>query len=105
MIDVDDIDGALRMVDTFEAPPLTVAQRAGLAFAVVRACGLVVPPPVPAVELRLRGRRHTLARDRRAVRHHYDVGNDFFALFLDRSMTYSCAYFGWGADARGGPGG
>jgi cyclopropane-fatty-acyl-phospholipid synthase len=31
------------------------------------------------------------------VRHHYDVGNEFFALFLDRSMTYSCAYFKGGA--------
>jgi cyclopropane-fatty-acyl-phospholipid synthase len=47
--------------------------------------------------LRLRGERHTLSRDRRAVRHHYDVGNDFFALFLDASMTYSCAYFSGGA--------
>ena len=27
------------------------------------------------------------------MRHHYDVGNDFFALFLDDSMTYSCAFF------------
>jgi cyclopropane-fatty-acyl-phospholipid synthase len=27
------------------------------------------------------------------VRHHYDVGNEFFALFLDRSLTYSCARF------------
>jgi cyclopropane-fatty-acyl-phospholipid synthase len=97
MIEVDDLDGALRMVDEFEPPPLTVAQRVGLAIALVRSCGLVVPPPVPETELRLRGARHTIARDRRAVRHHYDVGNDFFALFLDRSMTYSCAYFRGGA--------
>jgi cyclopropane-fatty-acyl-phospholipid synthase len=27
------------------------------------------------------------------VRHHYDVSNEFFALFLDESMTYSCAFF------------
>lgn len=27
------------------------------------------------------------------VQAHYDLCNDFFALFLDRSMTYSCAYF------------
>ncbi|MGH2942938.1 MAG: class I SAM-dependent methyltransferase, partial [Solirubrobacteraceae bacterium] len=38
-------------------------------------------------------RRHSVARDARAVRHHYDVSNEFFALFLDRSMTYSCAIF------------
>jgi cyclopropane-fatty-acyl-phospholipid synthase len=97
MIEVDDLEAALRMVDTFEPPPLSLAQRASLAVAVIRACGLVVPPPPPKAELRLRGARHTIARDRRAVRHHYDVGNDFFALFLDRSMTYSCAYFSGGA--------
>jgi cyclopropane-fatty-acyl-phospholipid synthase len=98
MIEVDDLDGALRMFDEFEAPPLTIAQRAGLAIALIRACGLVVPPPAPETELRLRGQRHTIARDRRAVRHHYDAGNEFFALFLDSSMTYSCAYFSGGAD-------
>ena len=97
MIEVDDLDGALRMVDEFEAPPLTIAQRASLAIALIRACELVVPPRSPTAELRLRGTRHTITRDRRAVRHHYDVGNEFFALFLDRSMTYSCAYFRGGA--------
>ncbi len=98
MLDVDDLEAALRMVDEFEPPPLTVAQRVGLAVAVVRACGLVVPPSPPAAELRLRGQRHTVGRDRAAVRHHYDVGNEFFALFLDRSMTYSCAYWAAGAE-------
>ena len=39
------------------------------------------------------GRRHTIGRDARAVRHHYDVSNEFFALFLDDSMTYWCAIF------------
>ena len=89
---------ALRMVDEFEPPELSLGQQVSLAVAVIRACGLVVPPPVPATELRLRGQRHTIGRDRRAVRHHYDVGNEFFALFLDRSMTYSCAYFAGGAE-------
>jgi cyclopropane-fatty-acyl-phospholipid synthase len=97
MLDVDDMDAGLRMVDEFEPPDLTLRQRATLALAVIRACGLVLPPPVPAAELRLRGQRHTIGRDRQAVRHHYDVGNEFFALFLDPSMTYSCAYFAGGA--------
>jgi cyclopropane-fatty-acyl-phospholipid synthase len=97
MIEVDDLEAALLMVDTFEPPPLTIGQQAGLALAVLRACGLVAPPPIPKTELRLRGARHTMARDRRAVQHHYDVGNEFFALFLDRSMTYSCAYWQGGA--------
>ena len=37
--------------------------------------------------------RHTRLFDRKAVRHHYDVGDDFFALWLDRRRVYSCAYF------------
>ena len=36
---------------------------------------------------------HTRRFDRRAIRHHYDVGDDFFALWLDRRRVYSCAYF------------
>ena len=97
LIEVDDLEGALQIVDTFEPPRLSLRQQAALGVALVRACGIVVPPRPPSIELRLRGERHTLARDRRAVRHHYDAGNDFFALFLDDSMTYSCALFSRGA--------
>ena len=97
LLEVDDLDGALRVVDQFEPPPLSLRQKLLLGRSLVRACGLTLPPRPPATELRLRGERHTLARDRRAVRHHYDVGNDFFALFLDASMTYSCACFSRGA--------
>ena len=39
------------------------------------------------------GKIHTLERDRRSVTYHYDVSNDFFGLWLDRRMVYSCAYF------------
>jgi cyclopropane-fatty-acyl-phospholipid synthase len=97
LIETDSIEGALRVVDTFEPPPLWPKQMLGLGAAVVRACGLVRPPGRPASELRLTGERHTIGRDRRAVSYHYDAGNDFFALFLDPSMTYSCAYFRDGA--------
>ena len=97
LIDVDDIDKALRIVDTFEAPKLSPAQIVKLGGAVLAACGLAWPPRPPASELRLTGERHTIGRDRRAVRYHYDAGNEFFALFLDPSMTYSCAYFQGGA--------
>jgi cyclopropane-fatty-acyl-phospholipid synthase len=97
LLTVDDLDASLRLIDTFQAPELSLAQRAKLALAVLRATGLVIPPRPPASELHLRGERHTIGRDRRAVRHHYDAGNEFFALFLDRSMTYSCAYFSGGA--------
>ena len=59
--------------------------------------GLERPPARPASELVPEGRRHSIARDRRSVRHHYDLPAEFFALFLDESMTYSCAVFSRGA--------
>lgn len=42
--------------------------------------------------------RHTRSRDRKAIEYHYDVSNDFYSLFLDRNMVYSCAYFRSDAD-------
>jgi len=47
---------------------------------------------------RLRGRVHSIERDRAAIAHHYDVSNNFYALWLDENMTYSCAYFADDAD-------
>ena len=38
-------------------------------------------------------RRHSRRRDRKAIEYHYDVANDFYSLFLDRNMVYSCAYY------------
>jgi cyclopropane-fatty-acyl-phospholipid synthase len=37
--------------------------------------------------------RNTRAGSRRNIRAHYDLGNDFFRLFLDETMMYSCALF------------
>jgi cyclopropane-fatty-acyl-phospholipid synthase len=42
---------------------------------------------------KLRGAHHSKERDRQAVTYHYDRSNDFYALWLDRRMVYSCAYF------------
>ncbi len=42
-------------------------------------------------------RRNTRPGARRNIEAHYDLSNDFFATFLDRSLTYSCGYF---ADAH-----
>ena len=97
LIETDDIEGSLGVVDTFEPPRIAPVQMARLGVALIRACGLVRPPRTPASELRLTGERHTLGRDRRAIAYHYDAGNAFFQLFLDPSMTYSCAYFKGGA--------
>ena len=56
------------------------------------------PLPVPPEEATTRGRLHSKGRDAQAVRHHYDVSNDFYAMVLGSSMTYSCARFAPGVD-------
>ncbi len=43
-------------------------------------------------------RRHSKKRDAEAIHYHYDVSNDFYALWLDRNMVYSCAYFKTGEE-------
>jgi cyclopropane-fatty-acyl-phospholipid synthase len=41
----------------------------------------------------LHGRVHSKSRDRQAIHFHYDLSNDFYRLWLDPGMIYSCAYF------------
>jgi cyclopropane-fatty-acyl-phospholipid synthase len=38
-------------------------------------------------------RRNSLSGSRRNIHHHYDIGNDFYKLWLDERMLYTCAYF------------
>jgi len=97
-IEVDDIDGVIGVLDSWQPPLLEGADKARLLLGAVRAAGLILPPPRPAAELRPSGHRHSKERDAEAVRHHYDVSNEFFSLFLDESMTYSCAIFSRGAE-------
>jgi cyclopropane-fatty-acyl-phospholipid synthase len=97
-LDVDDVDKVLALLDDYSPPPFDTRTKGRLAAAAVRAGAFRQVPKTPAVELRPQGRRHSIARDKRAVTHHYDVSNDFFALFLDESMTYSCAIWSRGAE-------
>jgi cyclopropane-fatty-acyl-phospholipid synthase len=96
-LEVDDLDRVIDLLDGWKPPPLDGAARARLALAALAACGLTRPPRPPQAELRPRGERRSKARDARAVRHHYDLPPEFYALFLDGSMTYSCAIFSRGA--------
>ena len=72
--------------------------RARLALAAARACGPMRPPRRARPPSCGRAdKRHSIRRDARAVRHHYDLPPEFFALFLGESLTYSCALFTRGA--------
>ena len=92
-LEVEDLDAVIDLWYQWIPPNLRAWDRFRLSLAAVRASGATMPPSAPKAELRPVGMQHSKTRDVRAVRHHYDVSNDFFALFLDRSMTYSCAFF------------
>jgi len=97
-----DVEGDLYEVLRFLAPllgktdgrhALSAADRGELIKTAV-VLGAVGPQPKPPPEeAALSGRRHSRNRDRAAVRHHYDVGNDFHRIVLGPSLVYSCAYW------------
>ncbi|WP_320781017.1 cyclopropane-fatty-acyl-phospholipid synthase family protein [Streptomyces sp. CRN 30] len=59
----------------------------------VRLAGPPLPPAPPREEVRNRRHLHTRRSDKRAISHHYDVGNEFYEIVLGPSMVYSCAYW------------
>lgn len=65
------------------------------AWRALRRTGALKPQriPPPETEIVLDGRLHSIGRDRRAIRYHYDVSNQFYRLMLGSTMVYSCAYF------------
>lgn len=56
------------------------------------------PPRPERLAAKMTGDYASLDRDRQAISSHYDVSNDFYKLWLDRRMVYSCAYFKSDAD-------
>lgn len=80
--DCDDLAALLRVVLRNVRPLLRRLDRAG---------EIAAPATDPFRRLVARGNR--LGRDRANVQAHYDLSNEFFALFLDETMTYSCAVF------------
>jgi cyclopropane-fatty-acyl-phospholipid synthase len=96
-LEVDDVDAVIGLLDGWKPPPIDRQARARLVAAAIATAVLAPGARRPASELVPRGRRHSRERDARSVRHHYDVSNEFFALFLDESLTYSCALFSRGA--------
>jgi cyclopropane-fatty-acyl-phospholipid synthase len=95
-LDVEgELERGLALRDRFQGLKLSVADRLAALRAAARAGAVHLrAPAVPASEAPVGGvRRHSLRRDRAAVRHHYDVSNAFYRLVLGPTMVYSCAYF------------
>jgi cyclopropane-fatty-acyl-phospholipid synthase len=78
--DCDDLTTLVRLLLRNLAGPGQVLDRVGAAAS-------------PVLDPVARLRRPDKVVDRRNVRAHYDIGNDFYALMLDRTMTYSCGLF------------
>ncbi|GHE00729.1 SAM-dependent methyltransferase [Streptomyces alanosinicus] len=81
-----------------DAPGLVQSVRDPAVRAAVRELLMLAGPPLPPAPPREEVRRprrrlHTRHTDKRAISHHYDVGNDFYELVLGPSMVYSCAYW------------
>jgi cyclopropane-fatty-acyl-phospholipid synthase len=95
-----DIEGSMEAAASLED---MIRARLHSPAAIARLVSLVVKLPGKAEDdladarfperARKLGPRHTPVRDAAAVRFHYDVGNDFYQLWLDKRMVYSCAYF------------
>ncbi|MGW3652743.1 class I SAM-dependent methyltransferase [Streptomyces sp. NPDC000878] len=82
-------EDARTLTEALREPEVRAAVR-GL----VKMAGPPVPPAPPREEVPRRRRHlHTKRTDKRAVSHHYDVGNDFYEIVLGPSMVYSCAYW------------
>ena len=89
-LDVEgDIYAALELRHRFTKIALTPAQL--LEVAKILGPGGLRPLAPPPGEARLRGRRHSPARDAAAIAHHYNVSNEFYERLLGPSLTYSCA--------------
>jgi cyclopropane-fatty-acyl-phospholipid synthase len=95
-----DILAAMRLGDVFEDIALGIGDIVGLARQVMALPKEAGEDGHAAGRQRaaLRGAEHSKERDRKAISYHYDVGNDFFKLFLDKRMVYSCAYFPTGEE-------
>lgn len=71
----------------------TPALLAGVARIAKEAGALGTPPEPPASQAKVKGRLHSLLRDRAAISHHYDLSNDYYELILDPQMAYSSGYW------------
>jgi cyclopropane-fatty-acyl-phospholipid synthase len=90
-----DLGTVLAQRERFAGVHLTARERARLVLAALVAAGprVLRRPAIPGIEAQPQGSRHSVARDREAVRHHYELSNRFYEEMLGPTMVYSCAYF------------
>jgi cyclopropane-fatty-acyl-phospholipid synthase len=87
-----DIEALLPLMDRLFARGFSLGDRFRYANLLRRLPKMQAPRPAQ-YQAALNGALHSKARDRRAVTYHYNLSNDFYRLWLDRRMVYSCGYF------------
>ncbi len=87
-----DLIAAFPLANAFEEMDLGIGDKLGLAWR-LRSLPNTTAPREGRQAASVSGTRHSRRRDRQAISYHYDVSNDFYALWLDRHMVYSCGYF------------
>jgi cyclopropane-fatty-acyl-phospholipid synthase len=87
-----DIIACMRLVNYFKSMHWSWRKRWRLARQLFR-LPVVNRPRLGRQAAKMSGPVHSIERDRQAISYHYDVGNDFYQLWLDRRMMYTCAYF------------
>jgi cyclopropane-fatty-acyl-phospholipid synthase len=89
-----DIDGDIRAIfplaDYFLNKRWSIKEKLRLSSMLL---GLPSHSRAKSNAVELHGPLHSKRRDRQAVTYHYDLSNDFYRLWLDKNMVYSCAYF------------
>ena len=95
-----DVEGnlyaALQLKDHLQSLRLSAAEKAAFLAAALVPGGFAAEGAdgaAPGWRASRLARRHTRARNRQAIAFHYDVSDDFYRLWLDERMVYSCAYF------------
>ena len=92
-----DLEAAFDLAEGMLHPSLSWSEK-------MRCAGFLLGLPAPpragnARRTHLHGTLHSRRRDARAISYHYDVSNDFYRLWLDPEMVYSCAYFADAAES------
>jgi cyclopropane-fatty-acyl-phospholipid synthase len=96
-----DFEAAVGLADTialrFQSPSVLV--RLGFLMNNLPKDDWVAPKTQARAKTKSNTALHSKERDAETVRFHYDLGNDFYALWLDQRMVYSCGYFPTGSES------
>lgn len=88
-----DIFSAFPLMDSIASQSFSTGEIVGIGLGLAALPASSPARPQGRGPIQLHGAVHSRERDLVAVQYHYDVGNDFYALWLDRNLQYSCGYF------------